>query len=68
VNRVWWNPLRGDHFNVRSLRYVNRFVPSGYAWVTVDVRGTGASGGFRPVDFSPVEVADYPEVGGARGT
>ena len=72
-NRNWklsWgmmNPVKamswdGTSFNMRSVKYAERFVPSGYAWVTVDVRGTGASGGSRPVDFSPQEVKDYQTV------
>jgi len=52
----------GDTFNMRSLHYISRFVPDGYAFVTVDVRGTGASFGSRPVDLSPREQEDYLEV------
>ncbi len=34
------------------------FLQAGYAVVIVDVRGTGASFGWRPVEFSPDEVRD----------
>jgi hypothetical protein len=34
------------------------FLQAGYAVVIVDVRGTGASFGWRPVEFSPEEVRD----------
>lgn len=34
------------------------FLQAGYAVVIVDVRGTGASFGWRPVEFSPDEVGD----------
>lgn len=45
--------------NPRVSAYINRFVMSGYAWVSVDVRGTGASAGAKPVgDFSEQEIAD----------
>mmetsp|Transcript_37315 Transcript_37315/g.88168 ORF Transcript_37315/g.88168 Transcript_37315/m.88168 type:complete len:866 (-) Transcript_37315:56-2653(-) len=67
LNTSLMNPVKsmsadGISFNMRSVKYAERFVPSGYAWVTVDVRGTGASGGSRPVDFSPQEVKDYQTV------
>eukprot|EP00961_Rhodomonas_salina_P162927 2194851-Rhodomonas_salina.2 len=49
LNTSLMNPVKsmsadGISFNMRSVKYAERFVPSGYAWVTVDVRGTGASG------------------------
>lgn len=34
------------------------FLQAGYAVVIVDVRGTGASFGWRPTEFSPAEVRD----------
>lgn len=49
-------------FNVRSMRYLQAFVPRGYAFVSVDVRGTGASGGSRPMDLIPRETKDYHEL------
>lgn len=45
--------------NPRVNAYISRFVTNGYAWVSVDVRGTGASAGAKPTgDFSDQEVAD----------
>ncbi len=38
------------------------FVPRGYAWVDVDVRGTGASFGRWPYAWSPDEIRDGAEV------
>ncbi|HVY47548.1 MAG TPA: CocE/NonD family hydrolase, partial [Minicystis sp.] len=38
------------------------FLAAGYAWVDVDVRGTGASTGAWPYPWSPAEVADGVEV------
>lgn len=38
------------------------FNEAGYALVTVDARGSGASFGQRPIEFSPDEVADLGEV------
>lgn len=38
------------------------FVPRGYAWVAVDVRGSGASFGYRPVEYSPDEINDGKEI------
>ena len=39
-----------------------RFVAAGYAWVDVDVRGSGASFGQRPSPWSPDEVRDGGQV------
>jgi putative CocE/NonD family hydrolase len=39
-----------------------RFVARGYAWVDVDVRGSGASGGWQPYPWSPGELADGREI------
>eukprot|EP00457_Paulinella_chromatophora_P000997 gb/GEZN01000999.1/.p1 GENE.gb/GEZN01000999.1/~~gb/GEZN01000999.1/.p1 ORF type:complete len:977 (-),score=139.20 gb/GEZN01000999.1/:451-3381(-) len=52
----------GPTLNLRTLRYIKALAPRGYAVVSVDVRGTGASGGFRSVDLSPVEVDDFKEI------
>lgn len=38
------------------------FIRHGYAVVNVDVRGTGASFGFRKIEYGPVEVMDGYEV------
>jgi len=43
-------------------RMRHRFMESGYAWVDVDVRGSGASFGVRPCPWSPDEVDDGVEV------
>ncbi|BBY15885.1 putative serine esterase [Mycolicibacterium litorale] len=39
-----------------------RFVGAGYAWVDVDVRGSGASFGHRVCEWSPDEIRDGAEV------
>ena len=49
-------------FPMRSLHYLNAFVPDGYAFVSVDVRGTGASFGSRPIDLIDREVLDFAEI------
>src|SRR5262245_24875877 len=41
---------------------VELFVTRGYAWVDVDVRGSGASFGGRPMPWSPDEVRDGAEI------
>ena len=38
------------------------FAERGYAWVDVDTRGTGASFGHRPWDYSPLEIQDGADV------
>ena len=38
------------------------FVPRGYAWIDMDVRGTGASFGHWPYAWSPDEIRDGGEV------
>ena len=42
--------------------YAERFLQQGYAWVDVDVRGSGASFGTRPVAYSPAEIKDGAEI------
>lgn len=39
-----------------------RFVANGYAWVDVDVRGSGASYGSRVCEWSPDEISDGAEI------
>lgn len=39
-----------------------RFVARGYAWVDVDVRGSGASFGNRPWDYAPDEIQDGADI------
>eukprot|EP00040_Diaphanoeca_grandis_P025260 m.139715 g.139715 ORF g.139715 m.139715 type:complete len:329 (-) comp30074_c0_seq1:1429-2415(-) len=55
-------PTPHSHFPTRGLRYLNELIPAGYAYVVVDVRGTGASFGSRPIDLSNREVADFLEI------
>lgn len=50
---------RADPINGRMRRF---FVSRGYAWVDVDVRGSGASTGVWHSPWSPLEVADGPEI------
>jgi putative CocE/NonD family hydrolase len=38
------------------------FITHGYAWVDVDVRGSGASYGNRPFEWSPAEIRDGAEI------
>ena len=42
--------------------YAERFLQQGYAWVDVDVRGSGASFGTRPMAYSSAEVQDGAEI------
>jgi len=42
--------------------YAKRFLQHGYAWVDVDVRGSGASFGTRPIAWSPAEIKDGAEI------
>jgi putative CocE/NonD family hydrolase len=37
-------------------------IEAGYALVLVDARGSGASFGYRPIEWSPDEIADYGEI------
>ena len=39
-----------------------KFILNGYAWVDVDARGSGASFGHRPYEWSPDEVRDGAEI------
>lgn len=41
---------------------IDFFTDHGYACMIVDLRGTGASEGFRQMEFSPQEVADMSDV------
>lgn len=60
VKPFWYWVL--PYINMRSMRYINKVIPRGYAFVSVDVRGSGASFGSRPFDLLPREVEDYQEV------
>ena len=44
------------------LGMIREFVGAGYAWVAIDVRGTGASFGTRQQEWSPEEIRDASEV------
>ncbi|TYZ61012.1 hypothetical protein PybrP1_005284 [[Pythium] brassicae (nom. inval.)] len=48
--------------NPRTSIYVKRFTTNGYAWVSVDVRGTGASAGTKKHDFADQEIQDGYEI------
>lgn len=43
-------------------KLAERFLAQGYAWVSVDARGSGASYGERPQSHSPKEVRDGAEI------
>jgi uncharacterized protein len=57
-NAEWFLRLLYGH----SPNVVELFIDNGYAWVSVDVRGTGASFGHWPSAFSPNEIRDGAEV------
>lgn len=71
VTRYWRAPAMGPLFRLRVLLGRER-VPNldladawnarGYALVLVDARGSGASSGSRPIEWSPAEVADTGEI------
>jgi hypothetical protein len=60
---TWLGRLLGDSrvdpINGRMRRY---FVTRGYAWIDVDVRGSGASSGVWHSPWSPLEVADGAQI------
>ncbi len=43
-------------------QYAKRFLAKGYAWVSIDVRGSGASFGHRRYSHSPEEIQDGAEI------
>ncbi len=43
-------------------QYTKRFLANGYAWVSIDVRGSGASFGSRRYSHSPEEIKDGAEI------
>src|SRR5262245_11083889 len=45
-----------------NLRMRRAFLAAGFAWIDVDVRGSGASGGTQQFSWSPDEVRDGAEV------
>ena len=42
--------------------YAKRFLANGYAWISVDVRGSGASFGHRRYSHSPEEIKDADDI------
>lgn len=52
-------PLKGAHVTQKEIDF---FTSNGYACVIVDLRGSGASFGFRKMEFSNKEVNDMNEV------
>ncbi len=54
----------GEAFDHRGVyaRMRARFVPRGYAWIDVDVRGSGASFGKHIASWSPDEIRDGAEI------
>ncbi|MGE2716636.1 CocE/NonD family hydrolase [Mycolicibacterium litorale] len=56
--------LRGNPFHhiPSTVACRRRFLAGGYAWVDVDVRGSGASYGHRICEWSPDEIRDGAEV------
>ena len=49
-------------FGDRTMEPLKEFVTRGYAWVSVDARGSGASFGTRPHPWSPDETRDGAEI------
>lgn len=63
VDYQWWiAPFKQDGPRGLIGRYAARFLEAGYAWVDVDVRGSGASFGTRPTAYSPEEIQDGAEI------
>lgn len=60
----WPASVLVDEFEVEGLlgSFKRRALEQGYAWVDVDTRGSGASFGTRPWDYSPDEIRDGAEV------
>lgn len=50
-----------DHQGILG-QFRRRFTARGYAWVDVDVRGSGASFGNRPWDYAPDEIRDGGDI------
>jgi putative CocE/NonD family hydrolase len=51
-----------DEARVPNISIANQWNDAGYALVLVDARGSGASSGARPVEWSDAEVADMGEM------
>ncbi|EFC42602.1 predicted protein [Naegleria gruberi] len=56
-----FNYLFGEKLSIRGIPF-KKFVARGYAVVSCDTRGTGASFGSRPYDFHRDEVQDFGEI------
>ncbi|RMH32306.1 MAG: CocE/NonD family hydrolase [Nitrospirae bacterium] len=54
--------FNGDRPRGLMAAYAERFLANGYAWIDVDVRGSGASFGTRPYAYSPQEIRDGTEI------
>ncbi|RHY48408.1 hypothetical protein DYB38_003296 [Aphanomyces astaci] len=52
----------GDFINPRTGSYIPRIVTTSYAWLVVDIRGTGASFGAKEFDFVDQEAVDAKNV------
>lgn len=66
LRAIQWTRL-GEVIGLRGLVDINRstrraFLNAGYAWLDVDVRGSGASEGVQICPFSPDEVKDGAEI------
>jgi uncharacterized protein len=64
LRRPWRMFFAGKPFDpiTADARRRRRFVASGYAWVDVDVRGSGASYGSRVCEWSADEIRDGAEI------
>ena len=56
---IWLRIIRSPALTSPDVEYFNE---RRFAVLLVDARGTGASGGYRVVEFSPAEVADMGEL------
>ncbi|KAL7067854.1 X-Pro dipeptidyl-peptidase S15 family protein [Cryptosporidium serpentis] len=57
-----WGEPRSVSMNIWSWQITQTFIPNNYVVVVLDTRGTGASTGYRVVDFSKKEVDDFPKI------
>lgn len=63
VDYRWFTALFKDDLPRGIIgQYAARFLQKGYAWVDVDVRGSGASFGSRPTAYSHEEIKDGKEI------
>jgi uncharacterized protein len=62
VRRLEGRAVIGGLLGGRFQDLIRYLVRSGYAWVYVDARGSGASYGSRATPYSPEEVADLSEL------